>query len=168
MFPGKAPDTPFARGVSMLKRSMFTFVAFIVASSAQALSPAPGFKVKSTLSEITTYELPGKDIEINGMPSDFKYEDLTEKEMTEIKSLMTAKQEYGKMFGFADWKSTGHKVIEKNGERVVLIQGTYKNADKKNVNFIEVYWADKAKAGQYLITSDSLALKMDNFSDYLK
>lgn len=152
----------------MLKRSLVTFIALIAASSAFALNPAPGFKVKNTLGEITTYELIGKDIEINGMSSEFKYEDLTEKEMTEIKSLMTAKQEYGKMFGFNDWKSTGHKVIEKNGERIVLIQGTYKNSDKKNVNFIEVYWADKVKSGQYLITSDTLALKMDNFSDYLK
>ncbi len=152
----------------MLKRSLFTFIAIIAASSAMALSPAPGLKLKSTLGDVTTYELTGKDIEINGMASEFKYEDLTEKEMTEIKGLMKAKQEYGKMFGFADWKSTGHKVIEKNGERIVLIQGNYKDAQKKNVNFIEVYWANKDKSGQYLITSDTLALKMDNFSDYLK
>ena len=152
----------------MLKRSLFTFIALIAASSAMALSPASGFKVKSTLGEITSYELPGKDIEINGMGSEFKYEDLTEKEMTELKALMKTKQEYGKMFGFADWKSTGHKVMEKNGERIVLIQGNYKDAQKKNVNFIEVYWADKVKSGQYLITSDTLSLKMDNFSDYLK
>ena len=59
----------------MLKRTMFTFIALIAASSAIALSPAPGFKVKNTLGEITTYELTGKDIEINGMSSEFKYED---------------------------------------------------------------------------------------------
>lgn len=152
----------------MLKRSLSTFIALIATSSVFALSPVPGFKVKSTLGEITTYELSGKDVEINGMASEFKYEDLTEKEMTEIKALMNAKQEYGKMFGFQDWKSNGHKVIEKNGERIVLIQGNYKDAQKKTVNFIEVYWANKEKAGQYLITSDSLALKMDNFSEYLK
>lgn len=140
----------------------------LVTTSAFALSPAPGFKVKGTLGDVTSYEQPGKDIEINSMASEFKFEDLTDKEMGEIKKLMSAKQEYGKMFGFADWKSTGHKLIEKNGERIVLIQGTYKNAEKKTVNFIEVYWAAKDKSGQYLITSDSLALKMDNFSEYLK
>lgn len=152
----------------MFKRLLLTFITLIAASSAMALSPASGFELKSTLGDIATYKLTGKDIEINGMASEFKYEDLTEKEMTEIKGLMNAKQEYGKMFGFADWKSTGHKVIEKNGERIVLIQGNYRDAQKKNVNFIEVYWANKDKSGQYLITSDSLALKMDNFSDYLK
>lgn len=151
----------------MLKRLTTAFLFLMCASNALALSPAPGFKVKGTLGDVTSFELPGKDIEINSMASDFKYEDLTEKEMNEIKKLMTAKQEYGKMFGFADWKSTGHKLIEKNGERIVLIQGTYKNAEKKNVNFIEVYWANKEKSGQYLITSDTLALKMDNFSEYL-
>ncbi len=168
MFSPEQADTPEVTGVSMLKRSMVTFIALIAASSAFALSPVPGFKVKSSLGDITTYELAGKDIEINGMASDFKYEDLTEKEMTEIKGLMNAKKEYGKMFGFEDWKSTGHKVIEKNGERIVLIEGNYKDSRKKNVNFVEVYWANKEKSGQYLITSDSLALKMDNFSDYLK
>lgn len=152
----------------MLKRSMTTFLLLIVTTSSFALSPAPGFKVKSTLGDITSYEQPGKDIEINSMASEFKYEDLTEKEMSEIKKLMAAKQEYGKMFGFADWKSTGHKLTEKDGERIVLIQGTYKNAQKKTVNFIEVYWANKDKSGQYLITSDTLALKMDSFSEYLK
>ena len=152
----------------MLKRSVVTFLLLIATTSSFALSPVPGFKVKGTLGDVTSYEQPGKDIEINSMASDFKYEDLTEKEMNEIKKLMTAKQEYGKMFGFADWKSTGHKLVEKNGERIVLIQGTYKNQQKKTVNFLEVYWANKDKSGQYLITSDSLALKMDNFSEYLK
>lgn len=152
----------------MMKRSVVTFLFLFGANTALALAPVPGFKVKSTLGEITTYSLDGKDVEMNSMGSDFKYEDLTEKEMAEIKKLMTAKQEYGKMFGFADWKSTGNKLIEKNGERIVLIQGTYKDASKKTVNFVEVYWANKQKAGQYLITSDSIALKMDNFSDYLK
>ena len=152
----------------MLKRSIVTLLVLIAANTALALAPASGFKVKGTLGDITTYGVDGKDIEISSMASDFKYEDLTQKEMDEIKKLMTAKQEYGKMFGFADWKATGHKLIEKNGERIVLIQGTYKNADKKTVNFVEVYWANKEKAGQYLITSDTLALKMDNFSEYLK
>lgn len=136
--------------------------------SAFALSPAPELKQKSTLGDVTTYELAGKDIEVNSMASEFKYEDLTEKEMKELKSLVKAKQEYGKMFGFADWKATGQKLIEKNGERIALIQGNYKNAEKKTVNFIEVYWANKEKAGQYLITSDSIALKLDQYSDYLK
>ncbi len=152
----------------MFRRTVGAILFLIVSTTTFALSPAPGFKVKGTLGDVTSFELPGKDIEINSMASEFKYEDLTEKEMNEIKKLMTAKQEYGKMFGFADWKSSGHKLTEKNGERILLIQGSYKNAEKKNVNFIEVYWANKEKSGQYLITSDTLALKMDNFSEYLK
>ncbi len=152
----------------MIQRYLITSWLLMITSAAWALAPAPGFKVKTTLGDVITYELAGKDIEINSMDSDFKYEDLTEKEMNNLKSLMKAKQEYGKMFGFADWKATGHKLIEKNGERIVLIQGNYKDAQKKTVNFIEVYWANKAKAGQYLLTSDTLSLKMDNFSDYLK
>ena len=151
----------------MLRLTVSSLLLFMTTTSF-ALSPASGFKVKGTLGDVTSYEIPGKDIEINSMASEFKYEDLTEKEMKELNSLVKAKQEYGKMFGFADWKSTGKKIIEKNGERIVLIEGTYKNAEKKNVNFIEVYWADKEKSGQYLITSDTMALKMDNFSDYLK
>lgn len=133
-----------------------------------ALAPSPELKVKNTLGDITSYGLPGKDIEVNSMSSDFKYEDLTQKETSALKDFITAKQEYGKMFGFEDWKMSGQKLVEKNGERIVLIQGTYKDSQKKTVNFIEVYWANKQKAGQYLITSDSLALKMDNYSDYLK
>ncbi len=152
----------------MFKRYLITSWLLAVTSTAWALAPAPGFKVKTTLGDVITYELAGKDIEINSMDSDFKYEDLTQKEMDNLKSLVKAKQEYGKMFGFADWKATGQKLIEKNGERIVLIQGNYKDAQKKTVNFIEVYWANPAKAGQYLITSDTLSLKMDNFSDYLK
>lgn len=101
-------------------------------TSVFALSPSPEMKLKSTLGDVTTYELVGKDIEVDSMSSEFKYEDLTEKEMKELKSLVKAKQEYGKMFGFADWKATGQKLIEKNGERIVLIQGNYKNADKKS------------------------------------
>ena len=151
-----------------MQRLLVSSLLLFVTTTSFALGPAPGFKVKGTLGDVTSYEQPGKDIEINSMASEFKYEDLTEKELNEMKKLMKAKQEYGKMFGFADWKSSGHKLIEKNGERIVLIQGTYKNAEKKNVNFIEVYWADKEKSGQYLITSDTLTLKMDNFSDYLK
>lgn len=148
---------------------LFVLTALIQFSSqAIALAPAQGFKVKSTLGDVTSYELAGKDLEINSMASEFKYEDLTDKEMKELKSLVKAKQEYGKMFGFADWKATGQKLVEKDGERIALIQGTYKNADKKTVNFIEVYWANKEKSGQYLITSDSIALKLDQYSDYLK
>ena len=152
----------------MFQRYLITSWLLAATSTVWALAPIPGFKVKTTLGDVITYELTGKDIEINSMDSDFKYEDLTEKELNNLKSLMKAKQEYGKMFGFADWKSTGHKLVEKNGERIVLIQGNYKDAQKKTVNFIEVYWANTAKAGQYLITSDTLLLKMDNFSDYLK
>lgn len=137
-------------------------------NSAIALSPAPELKLKSTLGDVTTYELTGKDIEVNSMASELKYEDLTEKDLKELDSLVKAKQEYGKMFGFADWKATGKKLLEKNGERIVLIQGNYKNAEKKTVNFVEVYWANKEKSGQYLITSDSIALKLDQYSDYLK
>lgn len=152
----------------MFQRYLITSWLLAVTSTAWALAPIPGFKVKNTLGDVITYELAGKDIEINSMDSDFKYEDLTQKEMNNLQSLMKAKQEYGKMFGFADWKATGQKLIEKNGERIVLIQGNYKDAQKKTVNFIEVYWANPSKAGQYLITSDTLSLKMDNFSDYLK
>ena len=151
----------------MHKRLTFTFL-IIFTNTVLALTPAPGFKLKDTLGEVTTYEQTGKDIEINGMASEFDYKDLNEKELKGLKSLMTAKQEYGKMFGFADWKSTGHKLVEKNNERIVLIEGQYKDASKKTVNFLEVYWANKDKSGQYLITSDTLKLKMDNFSEYLK
>lgn len=151
-----------------MKRTMITLLVLMGANTALALTPVSGFKVKNTLGDVITYALEGKDIEINSMSSDFKYEDLTDKELAEIKKLMSAKQEYGKMFGFADWKSTGHRLVERNGERIVLIQGTYKDAAKKIVSFVEVYWASKEKAGQYLITSDTIALKMDKFSEYLK
>lgn len=151
----------------MMKRLVLA-LCLGIAGHASALVPAPGFKVKSTLGEVTSYELAGKDIEINSLSSEFKYDDLTEKEMGEMKKLFEAKQEYGKMFGFAGWTPTGQKLLEKNGERIVLVQGHYKDAQNKKVNFIEVYWASKEKAGQYLITSDTVVLKMDNFSEYLK
>lgn len=154
---------------SQIKTCFYT-ILFVsgLSTSAMALSPAPELKLKNTLGDVTTYELTGKDIEVNSMASEFKYEDLTQKEMKDLQSLVKAKQEYGKMFGFADWKATAQKLVEKDGERIVLIQGNYKNAEKKTVNFIEVYWANKEKSGQYLITSDSIALKVDQYSDYLK
>lgn len=154
---------------SQFKTYFYSILIFSgLSTSAMALSPAPELKLKNTLGDVTTYELTGKDIEVNSMASEFKYEDLNQKEMKDLQSLVKAKQEYGKMFGFADWKATAQKLVERNGERIVLIQGNYKNAEKKTVNFIEVYWANKEKAGQYLITSDSIALKVDQYSDYLK
>ena len=152
----------------MFIRSLITVIILISTNTAFALKPVAAFKIKNTLGYVTSYELPDKDVEMNSMSSDFKYQDLTQKEMSGLKSLMAAKQEYGKMFGFNDWKSTDQKFLEKDGERMVLIQGHYKDSQKKTVNFIEVYWADKNKSGQYLITSDTILLKADSFSEYLK
>lgn len=141
---------------------------FTIVQGAYALAPKSDWKVSNSFGEVISYEMKGKDVELNSMSSEFGYADLTEQEMKGLKDLIVTKQEYGKMFGFADWKPTSQKLIEKNGERIVLINGTYKDAKKQTVNFIEVYWASKEKAGQYLITSNSLQLKIDNFADYLQ
>jgi hypothetical protein len=140
----------------------------LAATGVYALAPKSEFIQTASFGEITSYELKGKGIEINGMSSDFSYDDLTAKETEQLNKLIVTKQEYGKIFGFADWKTTGQKIVEKNSERVFLIQGTYKDAQHHIVNFIEVYWATKNKSGQYLITSNSVSLKLEKYTEYLQ
>jgi hypothetical protein len=143
-------------------------VTMFIAKSALALSPSPAWKVSNTFGDVISYELADKKAELNAMSSEFSYDDLNTKEMNGLQSLIETKQEYGKVFGFADWKLQEQKLVEKNGERIVLLSGTYKDAQKQSVNFIEVYWANRSKSGQYLITSQVRPLKVDDYSNYLQ
>lgn len=101
------------------------------------------------------------------MDSEIEYADLNQNSIQELESLFEAKKEYGKMFGFNEWTPKEKKLIEINSNRIFVLQGQYKDAKNKTVHFLEIYWANKNQAGQYLITSNSKALKIENYKEYL-
>lgn len=145
-----------------------SLVAIFITHSAWALSPAPEFEKKEDFGEVRNFKHKSKDVDLSIMDTELKYEDLSQKNVSELKDLFQTKKEYGKFFGFKEWTPNEHKLVEQNSKRILLLNGNYKNSDNKTVHFLEVYWADKNKSGQYLLTSDSKEFKLDNYKDYLK
>lgn len=141
---------------------------FLVAQSAFALSPTAEFEKKEDFGEVKNFRHSKQDVDLSVMDSDLKYADLSQKNVNELKDLFETKKEYGKFFGFKDWTPKEHKLVEEKSQRILLLSGNYKNSDNKTVHFLEVYWADKTKSGQYLLTSDTKEFKLDHYKDYLK
>jgi hypothetical protein len=133
-----------------------------------ALSPVAGFEKKEQYGSVTNYRHDKLKVDLGSMSSELKYEDLGPDSIEDVKKMIVAKQEYGKVFGFQDWKMSDHKFTEHKGHRVLVIQGEYKDNSKQTVYFLEVYWANQQKSGQYLVTSDHEKMKAEDFNQFLQ
>lgn len=142
------------------------FVTILFASQAWSLSPIPTFIEKPNIGFVDNYYDEARSIALSRMASDFDFQDLTPENVKELDKVHDTKREFGKMFGFHDWKVTGQKLIEKEFGRVLLFEGTYLNNKKEKVSFLEVYWANAQSSRQFLLTSEKSLLKLDQFQEY--
>lgn len=136
-------------------------------STLLAFSISPEFIPKDLATKIKVYENSKEAITLSEMISTVTYADLSQKNVGELKELFQTKKEYGSVFGFSDWTVSNQKLLEENSSRILLIEGTYKNNDNKKISFLEIYWADKSRTGQYLLTSESKTLSLKDFKDYI-
>jgi hypothetical protein len=143
--------------------------AFAACASAFAIGPASTFVKKENFASVQNFRDEKADIDLTTMESDLSYSDLTPENTKALEELVEVKKQYGKVFGFKDWKATSQKLFSDASERSFILQGNYKDAANKTVNFLEVYWANKEnKSAQFLITSNSKELKIENYKLYLK
>ena len=96
-------------------------------------------------------------------PSKLKFTDLNKESIAEIEKLFAVKAEYGEMFGFKKWHATRHKLQEDERGRALLIEGDYESLDGKKIHFLEVYWANNSSAREYLFTSDTKSLQLEQY-----
>lgn len=143
------------------------FIGLFIHHSSWAISPKVDFIKKESFGSVSNYRHLKADVDLSIMDSEFEYADLNQANIQELESLFEVKKEYGKMFGFKEWTPTEKKFVEVNSNRIFVIQGHYKDSENKIVHFLEVYWADNKKSGQYLITSNSKHLKIENYKEYL-
>ncbi len=152
-------------------RTCLRFLSLIlcmVSMNTWSLTPSSDFIADDVFGDVSNFRCEKNDIDLSIMDSDLSYQDLSSDKIKELDSLFEAKKDYGKMFGFNDWTPDKHKLVEENSKRIFLLQGHYKDAEKKTVHFMEVYWADKNKGGQFLFTSNSKVLSIEDFKEYLK
>ncbi len=142
------------------------FVTIVFALPVWSFSPKPNFIEKPNIGFVDNYFDETRGIALSRMASDFDFQDLTPENVKELNKVHDTKREFGKMFGFHDWKVTGQKLIEKDFGRVLLFEGTYLNNKKQKVNFLEVYWANAQSSRQFLLTSEKYLLKLDQFQEY--
>lgn len=142
------------------------FVTILFSSQAWSLSPIPAFVEKPNIGFVDNYYHEDRSIALSRMASDFGFQDLIPENIKELDKVHDTKREFGKMFGFQDWKVTGQKLIEKKFGRVLLFEGTYLNNKKEKVSFLEVYWANSENSRQFLLTSEKSLLKLDQFQEY--
>lgn len=133
-----------------------------------ALTPNPEFILINKMGGVQNYRDEIKKIDLIAMDSEFEFNDLSANNLQELEDHFKTKKEYGKMFGFNDWTAKDKKFFDDQNKRLIVVEGDYKDSEKKTVYFLEVYWADKKKSGQYLITSESGPIKCENYKQYLK
>jgi hypothetical protein len=142
-------------------RCLVVIILTIATPLAWSLTPSTSFIKTSKLQDITNFRHNKLDVDLSLMPSEIKYSDLNSNSLKDIDDLLEAKKEYGKMFGFYNWTLKNKKIVEAKATKILLLQGSYKNAQGRNVSFIEMYWANQTQSGQILITSDTIELKPD-------
>lgn len=145
----------------------FFFFSLFISTSCFALAPAPTLKKVSTLGFVSNFEDHSGSILLSRMPSDISFKDLNQGEVEKIEDAIELKKEYGKMFGFNNWTLIGKKYLEREAEKILLLEGHFRDDHNKLISFIEVYWADKKTSNQFLITSEKQSLKMDSYQEYL-
>lgn len=141
-------------------------ITLIYSSNSWSLSPSPHFAEKPNIGFVTNYYDETRGIALSRMASDFSFHDLTPENVKAIDKVHDTKREFGKMFGFRDWKVTNQKLMEKDHARFLLVEGTYFNNKKEKTSFLEVYWANPKKSGQFLLTSQKTNLKIGQFQEY--
>lgn len=136
---------------------IFSILAFEIP---QRFSPAEKF------SEVTQYRDVKAKIDLSLSPSKLKYEDLTQKGVDEAAALFKVKAEYGEMFGFKKWRANKHELFDdpKTG-RSWVIEGHYESLEGKKIHFLEIYWASKLKAQEYLFTSEVSAFTLEKYKE---
>ncbi len=120
----------------------------------------PGLK----LDGIDHYHDKSAQIKVAVSPSKLKFSDLNAEGVAEVEKLFAVKAEYGEMFGFKKWHAKRHKLQEDSRGRALLIEGDYESLEGKKVHFLEVYWANNSSAREFLFTSDTKPLQLEQYS----
>lgn len=134
--------------------------------AAYAISPASDFSKRESFGAVTNFRDEKQDIDLTVLESDLQYSDLGQQGIQEMNQQFVLKKEYGKMIGFNDWTATRQKVIDENGVRTFILEGHYKNRENQTVNFLEIYYADKSQSGQFLVTSNTKKLSLDEYKKF--
>lgn len=132
-----------------------------------ALTPSQAFKKQQAYGSAVNYRHAKEKVDLTILETDIKYSDLSSENIQELDELIKVKKEYGKVFGFKDWKISQKKVLDDKNERTLLLSGKYKNSSHKTVHFLEVYWAGHNNSGQYLLTSQDKEISVDGYKKYL-
>ena len=119
----------------------------------------PGLK----LDGIEHYHDKTAQVTVAVSPSKLKFADLNKEGVAEVEKLFAVKAEYGEMFGFKKWKAKRHRLQEDTRGRALLIEGDYENLEGRKIHFLEVYWADKSSAREFLFTSDKKTLQLEQY-----
>lgn len=142
-------------------------ISLLLSGSCFALAPSPQLKTLSKIGFVSNFEDQSGTIMLSKLPSDIRFQDLNAVEVEKIEDAIELKKEYGKMFGFNNWSLVGKKYLESESDKILLLEGNFVDDKGKLISFVEVYWADKKKSEQFLITSEKQSLKMDSYKEYL-
>ncbi len=133
-----------------------------------ALAPAASLQKKEMFGGAQNYHHAPDKVDLTVLDTEIKYSDLSRENIQDLDDLIEAKKEYGKVFGFKDWQLKEKKFLDDKTERTFLLRGNYKNSSQKTVHFLEVYWANQNKSGQFLLTSQSGEISIDSYKKYLR
>lgn len=132
-----------------------------------ALAPAAGLQKKEMFGGAQNYHHISDKVDLTVLETEIQYSDLSRENIQELDDLIEAKKQYGKVFGFKDWKIKEKKFLGDKSERTFLLRGDYKNSSQKTIHFLEVYWANQSKSGQFLLTSQAGEISIDSYKKYL-
>lgn len=150
-----------------MKNFKFLFLFLLFPLTSWALIPSPNFATRADIGFVENFHDEINDVALSKMGSDFDYKDLTADNIKELDKHHDTKREFGKMFGFNDWKITSHKFIENESGRILVFEGNYKSNRNTMVSFLEVYWATPSSSKQFLLSSEKKNLKVDEYQEYL-
>ncbi|WP_408096537.1 hypothetical protein ACJVC5_15980 [Peredibacter sp. HCB2-198] len=150
-----------------MKNFKFLFLFLLFPLTAGALAPSPKFESRADIGFVENFHDAVDGVDLSRMGSDFEYKDLTAQNVKELEKTHDTKREFGKMFGFNDWKITNQKLMETEHGRVLVFEGSYKNKRDVIVSFLEVYWAQAGASKQFLLTSEKKVLKLEEYQEYL-
>lgn len=150
-----------------MKNFKFLFLFLLFPLTSWALIPSPNFTTRADIGFVENFHDEINDVALSKMGSDFDYKDLTADNIKELDKHHDTKREFGKMFGFNDWKITSHKFIETESGRILVFEGNYKSNRNTMVSFLEVYWATPSSSKQFLLSSEKKNLKVDEYQEYL-
>lgn len=142
---------------------LMLLICLLLSVRAHALQIDARFEIREQFNGVTNFEDRSNGLRVSASPTQLRYEDLTAQGVKDVQEVFEVKKEYGKLFGFADWTAQRQQLLETSRGRFFLLQGQYRSNQGHTVYFLEIFHSDRTSGGEYLVTSNSRPVTLEEY-----